>query len=100
MEYFTKGEWKVRNTIIQITSRIEVLSRDLLTVGINPEKDSTFKAVAICGFKRNRTVKANAKLIAAAPDLLKACIEAEKHHKGYHSEVGDLLRAAIKKAIS
>jgi len=38
-------------------------------------------------------------LIAAAPDLLEACIKAEKHHQGYHSEIGSILREAIKKAI-
>jgi len=41
---------------------------------------------------------ANAKLIAAAPELLEACIEAEKHHQGLHSEIGGILRSAIEKA--
>lgn len=41
---------------------------------------------------------ADAKLIAAAPDLLKVCIEVEKHHQGQHSELGFMLREAIKKA--
>lgn len=40
----------------------------------------------------------NAKLIAAAPDLLEACIEALKHHQGGHSYIGYKLRKAIKKA--
>jgi len=41
---------------------------------------------------------ANGKLIAAAPELLKACIEALKHHQGGHSEIGYMLHQAIKKA--
>lgn len=40
----------------------------------------------------------NALLIAAAPELLKACEAALPHHQGGHSEVGRLLRAAIAKA--
>jgi hypothetical protein len=46
----------------------------------------------------NNICDANAKLIAAAPELLEACIEAEKHHQGGHSEIGFKLREAIKKA--
>lgn len=42
----------------------------------------------------------SAKLIAAAPKLLKACIKAEKHHQGGHSETGHLLRKAIYKALN
>ena len=41
---------------------------------------------------------ARGRLMAAAPDLLAACKEAERHHQGYHSEVGKMLRAAIAKA--
>ena len=36
-------------------------------------------------------------LVISAPDLLKACIEAEKHHQGLHSEIGCLLRDVILK---
>ena len=43
--------------------------------------------------------EANAKLIAAAPELLKACIEAEKQHQEGHSALGWLLRTAIEKAL-
>ena len=39
-------------------------------------------------------------LISAAPDLLNACIEAEKHHQGLHSQIGDILRNAINKALN
>lgn len=42
--------------------------------------------------------RANAHLIAAAPDLLAACKLAERHHQGMHSEPGIALRAAIAKA--
>jgi hypothetical protein len=96
---FTKGEWKIRNLVPMSNHRIEIKDRNLLAVGINPESDNTFEAVAIVGLKTNHEVKANAKLIAAAPDLLNACIEAETHHQGGHSELGDLLRNAIRKAL-
>lgn len=43
--------------------------------------------------------KANGMLIAASKDLLEACLEAEKHHQGGHSEIGRKLRAAISKAL-
>jgi hypothetical protein len=43
---------------------------------------------------------ANATLIAAAKDLLEACISAERHHQGEHSEIGHKLRAAINKALT
>jgi hypothetical protein len=42
---------------------------------------------------------ANARLIAAAPDLLAACILAAAHHQGFHSVPGKALRAAIAKAL-
>ena len=38
---------------------------------------------------------ANARLIAAAPALYEACKEAEKHHQGQKSEIGNALRAAL-----
>ena len=41
---------------------------------------------------------ANGKLIAAAPNLLAACQAALRHHQGGHSEIGDILKEAIKKA--
>ncbi len=43
-------------------------------------------------------LKANCKLITASPILLQACIEAEKHHQGAHSEIGAILREAIEMA--
>ncbi|HKB54226.1 MAG TPA: hypothetical protein VKD22_09510 [Ramlibacter sp.] len=43
--------------------------------------------------------EANARLVAAAPDLLEACRLALPHHQGGHSKVGAALRAAIAKAV-
>lgn len=43
---------------------------------------------------------ANAMLLAASKNLLEACIEAEKHHQGGHSDVGIMLRSAIDKALN
>lgn len=42
-----------------------------------------------------KEVEAHAKLIEIAPLLLDACIQAEKHHQGKHSEIGYLLREVI-----
>ncbi len=46
----------------------------------------------------SRHAEANARLIAAAPELLTACVAALAHHQGGHSEIGQALRAAIDKA--
>jgi len=48
----------------------------------------------------NRVMGRNAKLFTAAPKLLDACIKAEKHHQGGHSEIGIQLREAINKALN
>lgn len=37
-------------------------------------------------------------IATAAPDLLAACEKAAEHHQGQKSEVGKMLRAAIRKA--
>jgi hypothetical protein len=47
----------------------------------------------------NEECIANAKLILAAKDLLKACLKALPHHQGGHSEVGLALKQAINKAL-
>jgi hypothetical protein len=47
-----------------------------------------------------RTDAADARLIAAAPDLLAACELALPHHQGGHSAVGAALRVAIAKATA
>ena len=45
-----------------------------------------------------KEAEANAKLIAAAPDMLKALISAEMFHQGFHSPIGTIIRKAIEKA--
>ena len=79
---FTKGEWIIgqNNFCIDILCNDKVLATCWGTVKVRSERI------------------ANAKLIAAAPELLDACIEALKHHQGAHSEIGHKLRETIKKA--
>ncbi len=43
---------------------------------------------------------ANVRLVTAAPDLLEACVLAAEHHQGFHSIVGQALRAAIARATA
>jgi hypothetical protein len=52
-----------------------------------------------CEYPEDRIAAlADARLIAAAPDLLEACQMAMPHHQGGHSAVGAALRTAIAKA--
>ena len=55
---------------------------------------------SVCHITQWRNSEANAKLIAAAPEMLESLIEAEKHHRGGHSEIGILIREAIKNATA
>jgi hypothetical protein len=51
--------------------------------------------------EEDENAEANAKLIAASPDLLEACIEALKEmefHNWHNSKTGNLIRSAINKA--
>ena len=89
---FTKGEWafyETPNYHKPECSRIEVSSRD--------------SSLWICKVQNSGYIAedeglANAKLIAAAPELLDACVKALEHHQGAHSEIRLILREAIKKA--
>ena len=63
------------------------------------EYEEYIKASFIAGYKYSqRTEKEFAYLMPAAPALLAACIEAEKHHQGGHSDIGFILRDAIRRA--
>jgi hypothetical protein len=70
----TKGEWKIRKAIAMPSKSgsIEIFSNNIIAVGINAESDEDFMAVAFCGNFQNEQALANAKLIAAAPELLEA----------------------------
>jgi len=76
----TKGEWLIeRSGLTEMGYDIDTCDNSTLIARVGTKADAT--------------------LIASAPDLLRACIEAEKHHQGGHSEIGHLLREAIKKAL-
>lgn len=84
---FTKGEWNY--------------DRDDLGVWIN--SDLYAEPIAKMCSSANHSVKANAQLIAAAPDLLKALsdlVEKCLHSDGYKQKYDELYHAqqAIKKA--
>lgn len=61
---FTKGEWKIEDSIIQENEHIKIKSGRINTIVCDN------KAIAFCGININPQAIANAKLIAAAPDLL------------------------------
>lgn len=79
---FSKGEWSRKTT------------KEYSDIYCNGTTIATYWN----HMRNEEELEANAKLAAAAPDLLEACIEALKHHQGAHSEIGHKLRDAIKKA--
>ena len=82
---FTEGEW--------IIDDIDILSESGMAIcQVYDASDSHISDMDM------DVVNANAKLIAAAPELLEACIKSLEHHQGAHSEIGFKLREAIKKA--
>lgn len=72
----TKGEWVVYDSIPNQNQNLRIKTNQLLSIGVYPAEDGHERAipllVAVCGHKDNEQSKANAKLIAAAPDLLNA----------------------------
>lgn len=89
----TKVEWKVGNKSTTPPIIITVVTE------ITGEGGEKFK-LDICDVmpKVDKSREANAKLIAAAPDMLKALISAEMFHQGFHSPIGTIIRKAIEKA--
>jgi hypothetical protein len=73
----TKGEWEVYPAIVQSSTNfsVSVNKEGLICVGV-PDKESKDgnTAVSLCGNGNLKEVQYNAKLIAAAPKLLKALI--------------------------
>lgn len=88
----TKGEWQIRN--FNDHDLYSIIHNDL---GVRICEVKSYTA-NIFNDPSVEERKANAKLISAAPKLLEACIAAEKHHQGAHSEIGYMLRKAIEKA--
>lgn len=67
---FTPGPWKIRNSVF---GRFEFYIET-----IDQSHDKTFIGNVGGGLQSKEEIEANAKLIAAAPDLLEDLIEAEK----------------------
>ncbi len=90
MEKHTPGPWRVA-----IGSRLEIR-------GPKDEIGWPVPVVYNAGLHTDETAQANARLIAAAPELLAACIDAleveEKMAQCPDSELAARLRAAIAKA--
>lgn len=86
---FTKGNWGFGENYTSNNGTHVVYS----TNNRYPTQN-TYIATTLSAFNS----EADAKLMAAAPELLDACIEALKHHQGAHSEIGHKLMDAIKKA--
>ena len=70
----TKGQWKIRHAIPQENLSIKIKSDDIIAVGVDVDNDSKYTAIAFCGDFEKPEAMANAKLIAAAPDMLEALI--------------------------
>jgi hypothetical protein len=71
----TKGEWKVYPAIVQSSNNfsVSVNKEGLICVGVPDKKSKDGNtAVSLCGNGNLKEVQYNAKLIAAAPELLKA----------------------------
>lgn len=68
----TKGEWEVRTAVPDENRNIKIKTGDVISVGVKSNSSTWHVAIALCGFKDNPECLANAKLIAAAPDLLRA----------------------------
>ena len=92
----TKGKWEVKEDFRE-PKIINESGQVLFTHNKNCYDEDIERSLNV--FYSHNKMIANAKLIAAAPDLLEACIEAEKHHKGGHSDIGWKLRKAIEKAL-
>jgi len=90
---YTNGQWKFKTH--------DELVNSLPTTEVSTDfNDGKTPCEWIAKVRGNNLEEreANAKLMAAAPELLEACIEALKHHQGGHSEIGFKLKEAIKKA--
>lgn len=85
MNKHTPGPWHVDTSSI---SQFNIVDSNLFVV-----------CDTICGEEKSDEVnEANAKLIAAAPEMLKVLEACQKHHQGGHSEIGAKIREVILKA--
>jgi hypothetical protein len=103
---YTKGNWKVDKTTPNTISVVSPWSKE-----VTPENTMTFgdyRGALICEMHYNSGVPtkeqalANAKLIAAASDLLKACItvlERKTNQQGETPELVGGLREVLENAI-
>ena len=80
----TKGEWEVYPAIVQSSNNfsVSVNKEGLICVGVPSKKSKDGNtAVSLCGNGNLKEVQCNAKLIAAAPKLLKALILIKKEYE-------------------
>ncbi len=94
MEEFkhTKGPWKI------VKAYQDELKCDMMSIQRDKKGDNISESV--CGIFRMKDIdKANAKLIAAAPELLEALIKIKSMGGfGADGEIGKIINEAIKKA--
>lgn len=83
---FTKGEWSI-NEWTQPDDRISIGAVGTPLIAIVPSRDVSYNEQ-----------KANAKLIAAAPDLLEALMSIENDDNSIPATIWEMRNAAIKKA--
>ena len=85
----TKGKWHLHELVYENSSGI-------ITQAIASYRDSGILVANAYG-RNNDTSKANAKLIAAAPEMFEMLKELSKHHQGGHSEIGFKIKQLLNK---
>lgn len=91
MDEFTKGKWNVLNVSDAKNIKIGVMAKDHQICGIEPGKSAS-------GLLAEQIHLANARLIAASPDLYAACNLALHNEGKRWSEIRKVLVAALAKA--
>lgn len=80
----TPGPWHIENTDLNQQYNIEANGSEV--------------ASTVTSWTNDEENLANAKLIAAAPDMLDILVECQKYHLELNSEIRSKIKAVIKKA--
>ncbi len=104
----TPGPWEAWEVYDEVDQRQRltiavpcrcVVCRDSLRLGgVGVHGGTHITALYEWGGGIDEEVRANARLIAAAPDLLAACEAAAEHFRDTDAPLGEMLRAAIARA--
>ena len=89
---YTKGEWTIEDSIIQENKHIKIKSDKVNTIVCNK------MVIAFCGTNGSKEGIANAKLIAAAPEMLEVLETIENDANQIPEWLWLRIKNAIKKA--